>query len=379
EHFDIHYYPQEREAAELAGRMAERWYARLSRALNHQFARRQPLVLYASHPDFEQTNALQGEVGEGTGGATEILKRRIVMPMAGALAETDHVLGHEIVHAFQFDITAGGGGPGGGNIPAAIRMPLWFIEGMAEYLTLGPVDAHTAMWMRDAVQRNKIPDVDDLDDPRYFPYRYGQAFWAYVAGRWGDDMVGRLLKASIRTPDPEKLVQEVLGIDHKALTADWHGALREAYAGAIESKQKAAAYGKAIITDRNGGDLNVGPALSPDGSQLLFLSEKGMFAIEVFLADARTGEFKRKIVKTAVDPHFESLEFIRSSGGWAPDSRRFVFAAVHKGRPVLTVLDAERADIVQEVRLPELGEIFDPSFAPDGQQVVFSATVGGTL
>src|SRR5262245_4922603 len=26
EHFDIHYYSREREAAELAGRMAERWY-----------------------------------------------------------------------------------------------------------------------------------------------------------------------------------------------------------------------------------------------------------------------------------------------------------------------------------------------------------------
>jgi hypothetical protein len=378
EHFDIHYYPQEREAAELAGRMAERWYARLSRVLNHQFARRQPLVLYASHPDFEQTNALEGEIGEGTGGATEILKRRIVLPMAGALSETDHVLGHELVHAFQFDITSGGGGGPGGNIPGAIRMPLWFIEGMAEYLTLGPVDPHTSMWMRDAVQRNKMPEIRKLGDPQYFPYRYGQAFWAYVAGRWGDQMVGRLLKASTRAPDPEKLLEEVLGTPEKELSKEWHAALQQAYGGAIESKQKAAAYGRALITDRNGGDLNVGPALSPDGRQLLFLSEKGMFSIELFLADAQTGEVKRRIVKTAVDPHFESLQFINSSGAWDATGRRFAFAAVSKGKPVITVLDLTTGD-TREHRFTQLDEIYDPTFSPDGRQVAFTANTGGLL
>jgi hypothetical protein len=100
-------------------------------------------VLYASHPDFEQTNVIQGELGEGTGGVTEPLKRRIVLPLAGPLADTDHVIGHELVHAFQFDITSRAGSSAGQN--GAQRLPLWFIEGMAEYLSLGPTDPNTAM------------------------------------------------------------------------------------------------------------------------------------------------------------------------------------------------------------------------------------------
>ena len=72
---------------------------------DHQLRGRQPLVLYASHPDFEQTNTIQGELGEGTGGVTEPLRRRIILPLGGPLADTDHVIGHELVHAFQFDIT----------------------------------------------------------------------------------------------------------------------------------------------------------------------------------------------------------------------------------------------------------------------------------
>jgi len=134
EHFDIHYYPEAREAVEQAGRMAERWYARLSRIFNHELSGRQTIILYADHPDFEQTTVLSGAIDEGTGGVTEAFKRRVVLPMAGSLAETDHVLGHELVHAFQFDITSGASRTVGAGFPSALAMPLWFIEGMSEYL-----------------------------------------------------------------------------------------------------------------------------------------------------------------------------------------------------------------------------------------------------
>ena len=143
DHFDLYYYPDETEAAKLAARLAERWYARLSRFFNHDLRGRQVLILYASAAQFRQTNAVEEIIGEGTGGLTESLKRRIVLPMAGSLAETDHVIGHELVHAFQFDMTTRPGASPGTT--GANRLPLWFIEGMAEYLSIGPIDANTAM------------------------------------------------------------------------------------------------------------------------------------------------------------------------------------------------------------------------------------------
>jgi hypothetical protein len=94
EHFDVYFYPEEEAAVRLASRMAERWYRRLSRVFRHELTGRQPLILYAAHPHFQQTTALPGEIGEGTGGVTEMFKRRIVLPFAGGLAETDHILGH---------------------------------------------------------------------------------------------------------------------------------------------------------------------------------------------------------------------------------------------------------------------------------------------
>jgi hypothetical protein len=171
--FDIYYYPGEREGVDHAARMAERWNARLERIFDYELTGRQPLILYASHLDFEQTNIISGELGEGTGGVTESLRRRIILPLAGPLTDTDHVIGHELVHAFQYDLAAP---PGRRPDQYGLeRLPLWFVEGMAEYLTLGSVDPNTAMWLRDAVRQEKLPGIDKLQDSRYFPYRWGQA------------------------------------------------------------------------------------------------------------------------------------------------------------------------------------------------------------
>jgi hypothetical protein len=258
QHFDIYFYPEEEAAVELAARMAERWYARLSKLLRHELSGRQPLILYAAAPHFRQTNALSGEVGEGTGGVTEMLKRRIILPFAGGLAETDHVLGHELVHAFQFDMASMVDAEGRQVGPAVMQLPLWFIEGMAEYLSLGPVDANTSMWVRDASSRERMPTIDRLDDPDFFPYRYGHAFWAYVAGRWGDAAVGDMLRSTGPRGDIKGAIQAVLGVDDETLTRDWHAETRKTYSPFFETTRKPDAFGRPLMTRAtSGGDINL--------------------------------------------------------------------------------------------------------------------------
>ena len=219
EHFDIYYYPEE-EAAVRARRANGRALVRaaLASCLQHELSGRQPLILYAAHPHFQQTNILDGEIGEGTGGVTESIERRVILPFAGGLAETDHVLGHELVHAFQYDMASQVDMQGRPIGPGLQALPLWFIEGMAEYLSIGPIDSNTAMWVREAASRDAMPSIDKLDDPDFFPYRYGHAFWAYVAGRWGDRVVGDMLRATGPDGNIEAAIAAVLGVDDEQLT-----------------------------------------------------------------------------------------------------------------------------------------------------------------
>jgi Tol biopolymer transport system component len=378
EHFDIHYTPEEKEAAEQVGRLAERWYTRLSRVLGHRFKERQPVILYASQAQFQQTNTVGGAPGEGTGGVTEAFKRRIVLPVGASLAETDHVLGHELVHAFQYSMT-GQGKISSTNVPSALRMPLWFIEGMAEYLSMGPEDAHTAMWIRDAARKEKLPNIRDLDKAKYFPYRYGQAVWAYLAGRFGDNVCGDALRSlGPRSNDAEAVLKTVTGVAEAQLSKDWHAAIRESVARTMEETQPPSRYAEALVTEKGqGGRLNVGPALSPDGRRIAFLSERDLFSVELFLADVKSGSIERRLSKTAVDTHLESIQFISSAGAWDRSGSRLALGAVSRGRPLLVILDAATGRRVKEVPFPALGEIATPSFAPDGQRVAFTALSNG--
>ncbi|MGE3278164.1 MAG: BamA/TamA family outer membrane protein [Vicinamibacterales bacterium] len=371
-HFDIYYYPEEAATTRQVARLAERWYARLSRLFDHDLSGRQAVVLYASHPHFEQTDVIGGMLGEGTGGVTESFKRRIVMPVANGLAETDHVLGHELVHAFQYDL-----------LGTREDLPAWFIEGMAEYLSLGSEDATTAAWVRDAAIAEHLPAVEDLANPEYFPYRWGHAFWAYIGGRWGDQAIPDILHEAAapkggRGPgggDPIGAVERVTGLDQEALTRAWHDAIAQAMVRPIGEQRLET--GRPLVRAGDDHELNVGPALSPDGTHLAYLSSRDRLSIDLYVADARTGEVERRLTSTAADPHFDSLQFIASAGAWAPDNRRLAVTTVRAGAPVMTIFDAAAGSRLDEYPLPGVDEAFTPAWSPDGHRIAFSGLAGG--
>ena len=378
DHFDIYYYPEEEQASRMAARMAERWYARLSAILRHELRGRQALVLYGSGSQFRQTNVVEGELGEGTGGVTEAYKRRIVLPFAGPLDATDHVLGHELVHAFQYDITNTSASNAAAGNAGALNLPLWFIEGMAEYLSLGPDDPLTAMWMRDAIRREKFPEIDDLDNPKYFPYRYGQALWAYIGGKYGDQAIGQMLRSGAGREGYKAAFTRVLGLTTKDVSRQWQEATLAAYRPVAESTKMPASFARAVVRDETGkGGINVSPELSPDGSKIVFFSSRDLFSIDLYVADAATGKIIRKITDTATNPHLDSLEFIESAGAWSRDGRRFAFPGLSGGNPTITIVNMENGDKEREIELKELDEVLNPTWAPDGKRIAFSAVVGG--
>ena len=363
EHFSVYHYSGEEESARIVARLAERWYVRLSSVLEHKLSTRQPLILYGSQPEFAQTNVVNGFLNEGIGGVTESARRRIVMPFAPTLAETNRILGHEIAHAFQFDMAR--------RYRGALGWPLWAVEGMAQYLALGGSDAETSMWLRDAVRSDLLPRREQDAARKFSPYRYGHAMWAYLSGRFGDRVMADVLKDARSGSLPRRL-RNVTGVDLQQLFDDWRSAANQHYGSSAVPAAAAP-----MLHERQSGRLYLGPSLSPDGRLAIFFSERDRLSLDLFVADTTTGKIQQKLATTAASARFESLQAIRSSGTWSPDGKRFLFAAVDRGQPTLVILDMTRRATERELRLPQFGQILTPSWSPDGQVVAFSALDGG--
>jgi Tol biopolymer transport system component len=375
DHFDVYYYPREEAAARLAVQLAERWYTRFSRILNHTFDRRQPLVLYGSQAEFAQTNVVSGQLSDSIGGVTESSRRRIVMPFAPTMTETNRVLGHEIVHAFQFDIARRHGG--------GVGQPLWFIEGMAEYLARGATDGEAALWLRDAVLSERLPAHERDAARRLSPYQYGHAMWAYLARRFGDAVVERALKPGKNARKLTDRMRQATGVDLDVLFADWRAAAIASVDAAEHGGSPPLVDGPgerepdALFARDEGGRMQLGPALSPDGRHAVFFSERDRLSLDLFLAEVATGRVVRKLATTTASARFDSLQALRSAGAWSPTGDSFAFAAVRHGRAALTLIDMRGRTDDREIVLKDLGQIFSPTWSPDGQAIAFSALTGG--
>lgn len=378
QHFDIYYYPAEKNPATLVGQMAERWYQRLSTFFGWQLTSTQPIVLYANSADFRSTTVIPGFISEGTGGVTEGLRRRIVMPIAGSMAETDHVLGHELVHAFQFDISAKTSPRGNLGMSMMNRLPLWFVEGLAEYLSIGPEDPNTAMWMRSAVLADKLPAIKDLDHPKYFPYRWGEAFWAYVGGRWGDEAASKIFKLSAESGSAGGAIQSVIDLPEKEVSEGWQQALKTAYEPVLRAALPVKQQAQLLIGRPNEKDsLNVSPAVSPDGKFVVYFSSRDLFAVNAYLADASTGRVIRRLTSTALNPHIGGMDFINSTGAWSADGKLFAYGLISGGSPQVDIYDIQKRRVVRRIKLKSLGEILGLSWSPDGSEIVISGKSGG--
>jgi Tol biopolymer transport system component len=375
EHFEVYYYPEERAAALDAARMAERGYARLSRILHHQFQGRKPIILYASGSDFQQTNVTDVG-GESVGGVTEFFKHRMVLPFTGSYAELEHVLQHEMVHQFQFDVYSRGRPGGGVQTLISVNPPLWFMEGMAEYLSLGPINPETGMWLRDASLEGHLPTIEELTYGDIFPYRYGHALWAYIGEKWGDEVIGEILQTSANS-GVETAIKRALGLTLDELSADWRDAVQTTFLPQVGDHYRARRVAQPTLTrKRSNGRIFLAPALTPDGREMAFFGDQGGFFIDLFLADAETGRVKRRLVKSTLNKNYESLRFINSAGAFSADGRFFALAAKRRDRDDLVILDVKRGREVERIKLA-LNGLQTPSWSPDGKQLVFTGFDGG--
>jgi hypothetical protein len=372
--FEIYHYFENDSVAKAIANLHEKWFIRHNRIFNDSFPEPNPILMYANHPDFQQTTAVSGAIGVGTQGVTEALRNRVVMPVLETNAQTDHVIGHELVHVFQFRQLFERDSL---SLNSLRNLPLWLVEGMAEYLSIGSVDAHTAMIMRDAIHRDDFPTLNDMTrNYRYNPYRYGHAFVAFFGRTWGDTLIGPLFSETAKF-GYERALERVIGLGASTVSTLWKSSMQTHYEPLMADSARHVPVGEKLVSSRNAGEINISPSLSPDGNLITFFSERDLISIDLFLADAHTGRIKRRLTSSSRTQDVDGFNFFESVGTWSPDGDKFVYVIVKRGVNKLVIADVNRPRRSREVAIPGVPSVNNPVWSPDGSYLVFTGLTDG--
>jgi WD40 repeat protein len=364
-HVDLYYYPAEAELAPAALSYAEASYDTLALQFGHDVAERVPLVVYASHTDFEQTNFLPFTPPEGLLGATDFLKRRVSLPFRGNFSEFRHTLRHEMVHVFQLDLLSEAYLQSPRH--SRFKFPLWWTEGLAELWSSGQ-EARDEMVLRDLTLSGRLPSLRQLTYVvSGIVYPLGGQIHRWLADTYGDWRVATMYKEQNRHDTFEGAILAVYGRSLDELSAEFQLAMRRRYYPSVDSLAPLTVLAKEVAK------LAVKPTFLPDTNggtgEVAYLSPATGY-VAIYRRGLDSGQ-ARTVVTGGRSAEIESFHPFDSR----MDASRpglLLFTARYGDRDALLLWDLEKNKVRGRYQFPELVSLLSPHWMPDGKSIVLS-------
>jgi hypothetical protein len=397
----LYYYRSELAQARRALPAIQSAYARLVEAFHYNPTKRIPYILYATQREFQTQNVFQ--VTESVLGVTSPEDLKMTVPYFGDHSRFIEVSTHEMVH--QFTIQKLMEQAGAEDISSPIQaLPLWFIEGIAEYYSKGGIDVETDLYLRDLVW-NPAPrkgyEILAFQEDRirgYIPtYKLGQARVAFIAEEYGREKIQAFLENAYLIGDVGRgggpdggtlrgfnaLVRRVLNEPVEQVDARWRTWLKKRYYAAyLRSRQDLSAVREIRKLPAEPEDFST----SRDGNVILFRGidrERGR--ARIYLMDVRSPRTALKVASDSV-PGIESLHPLEY-GVTAVGEGTLAFSGqdgigdrlylqrfrrrAPEGKTPRFQLGKRR---VLDVRPPSADRfitIADPTFSPDEKEIAF--------
>ena len=371
DHVDVYYYPAAESIARMALSYAEESYDTLSNRFNHRVETRIPLIVYASHTDFEQTNILPFVPPEGILGVTEFMKRRVTLPFRGSYSEFRHTLRHELVHVFQLSLASRLALVYPRTRGAAL--PLWWTEGMAEYLS-SPQETRDNMVLRDLTMRGGLPSISQLNMVgSAIVYPIGGDLHHFLASRYGDWRLNLMYETAWKYESFDEALHGVYGVTPDRLTEEWHYDLRRRYFPTVADLQPLGLVGREVATQA----LKAIPLDLRDGRRdVAFMSPRSGYT-NIYRKPIDGAGEQTVVVEGERSPEFESLHPFSSR----LDSRDGIvtFSTKHGDRDALVLWDVERNRVVGRYQFDSLVGVMSPAWSPAGDRIAFSGLSKGGI
>lgn len=331
------------------------------------------LVIYRNQIDFQLNNIIPGWVGEGTGGFTEFTKQRVVQPYSGDFASFHHILSHEITHAFQG--FTWGKGEFSTFTMREIAIPLWLIEGAAEYNSIG-LDNEAEMMVSDGIINGYLPSLQQLSDlgslnPRYyfFVYKEGQVFYDYIAKKYGEDIFEDLNHSIANLKVMDAVLSNTFDKNLTELNAEFFDYLRRKYQATISNMTTVELVAKRLI--KKDTFFNMNPVYV-SSNQVAFITDRKFYPA---IALHEKGKKRLKLlVKGGFDEDYLEFHYGKRNNLSMSSNGEMCFVSRAGGNDVIHIYNFNTCR-VEQIKLP-FRIINSPEISRDGKRIVLSGLAG---
>ncbi|MFH1527554.1 MAG: BamA/TamA family outer membrane protein [Bacteroidota bacterium] len=372
EHFNIYYYEEFEEMAEIGAQYAEDAYNDLKVKFNHVVTNKIPLIFYNTHLHFQQTNTRPDFIPEGVGGFYEFLKGRVVVPYLGNLYQFRHVIRHELVHVFMMSKVY--------NVLTDHRIPinryphLWFIEGLAEYWSY-EWDTQAEMVMRDAVINNLFTGLKNINNVygSFLMYKFGQNFLHFASEYYGEDKILQLLENIWRFDRFDENIEYAFGQSIEDIDDRWEYYLRQKYFPLYSDLAPHKILGNKITES----GFNFSPAYLKlnEKNYVFFIANKlGYTSLYKMELDEKylPVDDEEVLIRGESEEVFEAFHLLKPS---LTASKKGLLAFITKsgGTDAIHLYDAVNDNIIDKIQFKNLVTIEAPQFSNSDDKIIFSA------
>ncbi len=373
DHFDVYFYPEMQELAEMGAAFAEEAYEELENKFNFSLIARTPIVFYSSNLHFKQTNITTGFIPDGVGGFFEFLKGRVVIPANGNLHRFRRVVRHEMVHVFTFNKAVRV--LRDHRIPPDRFLPLWFTEGLAEYWS-GEPDYQHEMIMRDAIFSNYLVPLESIYrvNGSFVMYKEGEALCRFLAETYGEERLLALIDNSWMDRDFRKVMEETMREEYQTISERWQEWLRATYYPMLDEAEAPTLVAGGLAVE----GFNSKPVVYQfrDGRrQVYFVGNhdgySNVFYVDVDSLYQPLGR-PRVLIRGERGDRFEAFHLFESRLSVSRDGH-LAFVTKSGETDVIHTYDLERQELGPAYGMNHLIAVYSPSWSPDGKQIAFTS------
>ncbi len=366
--FEIYFYQEGNQIANLAAQYAETDFDRITEVLGYTPYNRIKVFIYNSPQELAQSNIGLSAASGTNYKELSLSKSRLELAFTGDQVSFRKQLIREVSLLFVYDMLYGGSLKDALQSSLLLSLPEWYMPGIASYIAEG-WSTEMDDYMRDVALTRPVRKPSTLTGDEAM--RVGHSIWNYIAERYGKDNISNILNLTRIIRNEQNSIASTLGVPYSRFLREW----REFYSSMARPVAEANKGGEdtfrlTVSTQKDPAQLT-SLRLSPNQNYIAYgTAWRGKFEVTL----VNTQNQKKTVIRKGGYKQDESpVRLATPLVAWQRDN--LLVLTEEQGQMRLYIYSEldKKPKLKQKQIVRGVSQVIDMDASEDGSALVFSA------